>query len=212
MKRYLVCLTAGLAVLSVPFRTADAQRSTDISISRGAFAIAPYAGYLLSQHFFDGPLGTSLNVQSAPVYGLQIGLPLAPNASIVASAGYAVGDLDAGLPIIGGISVGETSTTAYDLSVELRLATPASRMVPVFQVGGGALRREVTVAGISAATTDFQVSGGIGADIPLSSNLSMRLMAKDYYGKADFGSVGALNARTGDLHTVALTGGIRFTF
>jgi hypothetical protein len=37
-------------------------------------------------------------------------------------------------------------------------------------------------------------------------------MAKDHYGKADFGSLGELRARTKDIHSLALTGGIRFAF
>jgi hypothetical protein len=85
-------------------------------------------------------------------------------------------------------------------------------VMPLVQFGGGATRRAVTVAGVSASTTDFQVSGGIGADIPLTTNLALRVLVKDHYGKADFGSVGTLNARTNDLHAVALTGGIRIAF
>lgn len=68
------------------------------------------------------------------------------------------------------------------------------------------------VAGGSSSTTDFQVSGGIGADFPISSNIGLRVMAKDYYGRADFGSIGSLEARTDDLHAVAFTGGLRIEF
>jgi hypothetical protein len=64
--------------------SAEAQRTSNISISRGEFAVTPFGGYLLSQRFVDGPLGTSLNVASAPMYGVQASLPLAPSASIIA--------------------------------------------------------------------------------------------------------------------------------
>ena len=84
--------------------------------------------------------------------------------------------------------------------------------MPFVQLGGGAIRREVSVAGITGTTTDFQVSGGVGADIPIAGNFELRLLAKDHYGKADFGAVGELQARTKDIHTLALTGGVRFTF
>ncbi len=210
-------LMAGvLGALAIGAQSAQAQleRPNTISIDRGEFAVAPYAGYLLSQSFFEGPLNSKLTIQSAPLYGVQASLPLAPGAALVGGIAYASGDLKAGLPIIGGISVGNTSTTLFDASVELRLHSfsQAGRFIPVLELGGGAIHRTVTVAGLDAKTTDFQVSGGIGADMPLTSNLSLRLMAKDHYGKADFGSFAGLSAKTDDLHTVALMGGVRIAF
>ena len=209
-------LASAIAVLTVSSAAhAQRSRSTPISVNRGSFAVAPYAGYLVSQSFFDGPLGTSLGVQGATVYGVQLSMPLAPTASIVGSVGYSNGDFEAGLPIVGGISIGSANTLLLDAAVELRLAGgPGSRMVmvPVFQLGGGAIRREVTIIGITADATDFHVSGALGADIPFSSNIALRVMAKDHYGPADFGSVADLHARTGDFHTVSLTGGLRIAF
>ncbi len=194
--------------------TAEAQsRSSAISVNRGSFAIAPFAGYLVNQNFFDGPLNTSLGIQGSPVYGAQMSMPLAPGASIVGTVGYASGDLEAGIPIVGGVSIGSTNTLLLDASVELRLEGGArNRFVPVFQLGGGAVRREVTILGVTADALDFQVSGGLGADLPIASNIALRLMAKDHYGKADFGSVGPLEARTEDLHTIALVTGLRIAF
>ena len=55
--------TVGTVAVLVMTSPADAQRrSSELSISRGEFAVAPFGGYLLSQRFIDGPLGTSLNV------------------------------------------------------------------------------------------------------------------------------------------------------
>lgn len=210
-------LPSALAVLALALsvQQANAQRpvrSSAISVTRGNFAVAPYAGYLVSQTFFEGPLNTKLSVQSSPLYGVQVSLPLAPSASLIGGIAHASGDLDAGLPIIGGISVGTTATTLMDASVELRLESFRASFIPVLQLGGGATHRKVTVAGVDASTTDFQVSGGLGADFPLSRTLSLRILAKDYYGKADFGSLGPLTAKTEDLHAVALTGGLRIAF
>jgi hypothetical protein len=194
--------------------SAEAQsRSSAISVNRGSFAIAPYAGYLVAQNFFDGPLNTTLGITSSPVYGAQVSMPLAPTASIVGTVGYGSGDLEAGIPIVGGVSIGSTNTLLLDASVELRLeSSQRNRFVPVFQLGGGMIRREVSILGVTADATDFQVSGAVGADLPLASNISLRLLAKDHYGKADFGTVGPLEAKTNDLHTVALTGGVRISF
>lgn len=213
MMRSTIFTASALAALTfVGVAEAQLPRSSAISVNRGSYAIAPYAGYLVSQTFFDGPLNTSLGIQSAPVYGAQVSMPLAPTASIVGTIGYGSGDFEAGIPIIGGISIGKSNTLLLDAAVELRLEGPRRGFVPVFQLGGGAIRREVTILGITADATDFQVSGAVGGDMPLSSNIALRLMAKDYYGKADFGSVGELEAKTNDLHTVTLTGGLRIAF
>ncbi len=202
----------GTGVLAVLAFAGVAEAQSPISVNRGNFAITPYAGYLVSQSFFTGPLNSALTIQSSPMFGAQVSLPLAPTASIVGTVGYGSGDLEAGIPIIGGVSLGKTNTLLLDASVELRLENSRSRIVPVFQLGGGAVRREVTLLGVTADATDFQVSGAIGVDMPLASNIGLRLMAKDHYGKADFGSVGPLEAKTNDLHTVALTGGVRIAF
>lgn len=213
--RSTTIMAGALTALVLGSTAAQAQRvprSSTIAVNRGDFAIAPYGGYLVSQTFFEGPIGTELNVQSAPLFGVQASLPLAPGASLVGSIAHASGDLDIGVPILGGVAVGTGSTTLFDASVELRMGSERSRFLPVVQLGGGAIQRKVTVAGVDADATDFQVSGALGADFPVTSNLSVRVMAKDHWGKADFGSVGPLSAKSDDLHAVALMGGVRFTF
>ncbi len=210
-----VTLLAALAVSANDLRAQGPRRSSPITVTRGSFTVAPFAGYLISQDFVDGPLNTSLGSVSAPLYGVQASLPLAPGASLIGSIGYSSGDLEVGLPVLGGISVGNSNAWLFDASTELRLdswAEQGKRVIPLVQLGGGALRREVTVAGVSAHSTDFMVSGGVGVDVPVSSSMAIRLLAKDHYGKADFGSLGSLEAKTNDLHTVALSAGLRIAF
>jgi hypothetical protein len=212
MRPTILLASAVTALTITSAAAAQGPRSTPISVNRGLFAVAPHAGYLINQSFFDGPLNTTLGIQGSTLYGVQVSMPLAPTASLVGTLGYATGDFEAGIPIVGGISLGSSSTLLLDAAVELRLEKQGSRMIPVFQLGGGAIRREVTVLGFTADATDFQVSGGVGADIPITSNIAMRLMAKDYFGPVDFGNVGDLEVRSGDFHTVALTGGLRIAF
>ena len=211
---YLTAALFGAVVLSAGEAAAQ-TRSSPIIVTRGEFSVAPFGGYLVSQAFVEGPLNSSLGVVSSPVYGVQASLPLAPGASLVGSLGYSSGDLEVGVPILGGIGIGSSSTWMFDASVELRLDSwqaQGKRFVPLAQLGGGAFRREVTVAGMSAQTTDFMVSGGVGADFPITNNVAVRVMGKDHYGKADFGTVGPLNAKTNDFHTLALTAGLRIAF
>jgi hypothetical protein len=209
---FLLASTLAALIIAAPASAQTRGRTSTISVSRGSLAVEPYGGYLLSQRLFDGPINSALSVTSAPLYGARVSFPLAPNASLIGGIAYASGDLEAGLPIIGGISFGSAATTLFDAGVEMRFAKEQASMIPIVQLGGGAIHRKVTVAGVSAGTTDFQVSGGLGVDIPVSSSLAFRLMAKDHFGKADFGSLGPLTARTGDLHAVTLTGGVRIAF
>lgn len=192
-----------------------AQKSTPISVTRGEFSVSPYGGYLISQEFFEGPLNTTLGVNAAPVYGLQGSLPLSPAGSLVGTVGYAAGDLEVGLPILGGIDLGNSSTWLFDLSVELR-GSPGmlglGRIVPLAQLGGGAVHRRLSVYGLDAKSTDFTVSAGVGADLPITSNIAIRLLARDYLGKADFGTLGPLVAKTQDIHAVTLSTGLRIGF
>jgi hypothetical protein len=210
MLRFALPAATLLTAMAMTAAGAEAQRESVITISRGSFAVVPYGGYLLTQPFLEGPVSTSLGSVSAPLYGVQASLPLAPAASLVAGIGYASGDLEVGVPLLGGISIGSSNALLMDASVELRASV--GQFMPFVQLGGGAIRREVTVVGITGSTTDFQVSGGVGADVPIAGNFAFRLLAKDHYGKADFGSVGGVQARTKDIHSLALTGGVRFTF
>jgi hypothetical protein len=213
--RSALVVVAGLGATLLAASAAHAQRGTSspIVITRGEFAIAPFAGYLVSQSFIEGPLNTRLGSVNAPLFGVQASLPLAPSAALIGTIGYSSGDLEVGAPIIGGVSVGESDTWVFDASVELRAPNfGMGRFVPFAHLGGGALHRRLGVLGFSADATDFMVSGGVGADIPLSSSMAIRLMAKDHYGKADFGNLGSLEAKTDDLHTLALSAGLRIAF
>ncbi len=183
--------------------------------NRGAFGIIPFAGYLISESMVEGPLGSSLGASEAPVFGGQLSLPLASWVSLVGTVGYASGDLEAGVPIVGGVSVGGSQTWLMDGALELRpgaWADQGYRVIPVLHVGAGAINRQLTVAGIGAESTDFAASAGLGVDIPLVAGSSIRLMAKDHYGKVDFGTLGSFNARTDEFHTLSLSAGLRFAF
>lgn len=216
MRTMIVGATVVGALLAV-VGTGHAQRRTEsaITVNRGSFAIAPFGGYLVGENFVEGPLNTSLGGVAAPLYGAQLSMPLAGGVSLVGTAGYSSGDLEVGVPLLGGLSIGDNRTMLFDASVELRPDSweeSGKRLIPIVQFGGGALHRELSVMGVTAKSTDFVVSGGLGADLPLGSNLAIRIMAKDYYGKADFGSVGPLTAKTKDLHTLGLSAGLRFSF
>jgi hypothetical protein len=223
MRYSIVCILAAATAASTIAAPASAQRrraptrrsESAITINRGTASIQPFAGYLITPSFFNGPLNTTLGTSGAALYGVAASLPLAPNASIVGTAGYSSGSLRVGIPFLGGYDFGKSSTWVFDGSVELRannMNAGGMRIVPFAQLGGGALRREVGISGLATHATNFTVSGGVGFNIPLSKNSDISILAKDYYGKADFGSVGSLDVTTKDINTIGLTGGIRIGF
>ncbi len=201
---------AGLA-LAAP---AQAQGgSSSIYVKRGETAIIPYAGYMITTSFAKGPLSSSLGSANGAIYGAQLALPLAPNASLVGGIGYSNGDLRAGLPIIGGINVGTAKAYIYEGDLELRGSQGKQGMTmgftPFLQVGAGAIHRNLSAIGLQATSTDFAMNGGVGADFAVSPGFTLRLMAKDYIGKATFNSD---LAQTNTLNNITLNAGVRFSF
>ena len=220
--RYSLVCTLSIVLAAASLSPVEAQRGrrpprreSAITVSRGSAAIVPFAGYLITPAFFEGPLNTTLGSSGAPLYGAALSVPLAPAASIVGTAGYSRGNLRVGLPFVGGYDFGTSSTWVFDAAVELRadnMAQGGGRFVPFAQLGGGALRREVGISGVKTHSTDFTVSAGLGFNIPLSGSSGIQVLAKDYYGKADFGSIGSIDVKTDDMHTIGLSGGIRIGF
>ena len=90
-----------LALLAAP---AGAQRARNNRFREASLSISPYAGYMTFGQLADGPLNTSLKSAAAPVYGLQLNLPLGASLSIVGNVAYTEPDLSVGIPILGDIS------------------------------------------------------------------------------------------------------------
>lgn len=210
MLRHTLAVSALMAGLALTPADIHAQTGARGAVGGGGFAVVPYGGYLISESFIEGPLDTSLGAVSAPLFGVQASVPLAAAVSLIGSVGYASGNLEVGVPLLGGFSFGASNALLMDAGVEL--SAPRGALRPILQLGAGAIRREVSVAGLSTTTTDMHVTGGIGADVPLAAGVALRLMAKDHYGKADFGSIGDFSASTRELHNVVLSGGLHISF
>jgi len=206
---------AGLAAAVLAVATpAQAQRgSNTIIVKRGEFSISPYAGYVFTSKFANGPFGTSIGSANGALYGVQAGLPLSPNASLVGGFAYSSADLRVGVPILGGVNIGTSKAYLYEGDLELRASQLknglASGFTPFLQVGAGAIHRNVSM-GVEATSTDFAVNGGVGADFAITPTFMLRLMAKDYIGKASFDNSDLLTTNT--LNNIALNAGVRLTF
>src|ERR1043166_2807459 len=154
-----------------------------------AFELTPYAGYMIFGDYLKGPLGTSISNAPGAIYGVQLGMKIYPNVSLIGNLGYSSSDVTAGVPFLGGYSIAHSSTLLYDggLQLDLPLTTASGfALKPFAQVGAGAMRYNISEAIVNTSATNFAANFGVGADLALGQSMGLRLMAKDYVGKFDF--------------------------
>jgi hypothetical protein len=184
------------------------------STARTSLEISPYAGLMVFGNLVKGPLGTSLGTSSGAVYGAQLGVDLTPSVSVIGHIGRASGDLEVGLPIIGGIPIATTTAMIYDGAVKLSLPMTTRAglaFAPFMQAGGGAMHLELARGSISTDATNLVLSAGAGADVALSPSVGLRFMAKDYVGKFDFKEASGFDISGERAHNWALSAGIKLT-
>ena len=199
----------GLALAGAPLRAQQTSRAP-------AFEFAPYAGYMLFGDMLKGPLGTSLSNANGMVYGAQLGIALSKNVALVGNVAHSNANLRVGLPILGGISLANSSVWLYDGGLQLSMPLGTTRglpLTPFAQVGAGALHYTVEKSIVRANASNFAFNAGLGADLALAPNVGLRLMAKDYVGKFDFKEATGLGVGDGKLsHNIALSAGVKVAF
>lgn len=200
---------AALAAISGFASDAYAQKP---SIAR----ITPYVGYLTFGDYVQGPIGTRLTNQSAPVYGVQLGLDLTPNVALVGNVGYANSKVRVGVPIIGGVNVGDSNVLLYDAGLQLRLPALSGLggggLTPFLEGGAGAIRYDVRTGPLTTNATNFAANFGGGVDLQLSRSLGLRAQVKDYVGKFDFREASSFNVNSRVAHNVAFSLGVNLGF
>lgn len=215
MRSRLFTTVLALAAFAAFAGPAAAQQQQPAAARGTALELTPYAGYMVFGKFLEGPLGTSIGNQAGPLYGAQLGLGLTKNLSLVGNAAYAKSDVQIGVPILGGLSVGESEVLLYDAGLQYRFDTPlASGLRPFVQLGAGAIRYDVNAASIvNLKATNAALNGGIGFDYQVSPNFAIRALAKDYVGKFDFKEATSLDLVDGKVaHNFALTLGVKLGF
>jgi hypothetical protein len=180
-----------------------------------AFELTPYAGYMIFGDYLKGPLGTSISNAPGAIYGVQLGMKLMPNVSLIGNLGYTSSDVTAGVPFLGGYSIAHSSTLLYDGGIQLDLPiTTASglSLKPFAQAGVGAMRYNISESIVQTNATNLAGNIGLGADLALGNAVGVRLMAKDYFGKFNFQDATTLDVQSQMAHNWALTAGLRLNF
>ena len=211
---FLVTLRSAVAVATLA-TAAHAQSRVTTLQSGKAFDFTPYVGYMVFGAYMSGPFGTSLSNAPAPVYGVQLGMRLAPNISVVGNVAAASSDIKAGIPILGGLSVAESNMLIYDGGLQLdvpELTMSGTTFKPFIQAGAGAIRYDISQSFLSTTATNFAANIGVGADVAIGRNMGVRLMAKDYIGKFDFKDATFLDFEANTANNLAFSAGLRLSF
>jgi hypothetical protein len=204
-------LFAVVAIVAAPLASIVAQAPNSGTVLH----VSPYVGYMVFGSFLNGPLGTTLTNKAGMLYGTQVGLSLAPNISLVGNFGYTTGNLEVGVPIIGGVSVGTSSTMIYDADLEYNLGTSkagATAFSPFVQAGVGAMKYDVSASVLTTHATNLAGNFGVGADFAVGRGVAIRVLAKDYIGKFDFKDATGFGIDANTAHNIGLTAGLRFDF
>ena len=210
-RKLLAAAAAIGALLILAASPAAAQRAT----GGAGVHVAPYAGYLITGSIFEGPFGTRIGSANGPIVGAQLGLDLTPAVAIVGNVGYSSGDLEIGVPVIGGIGVGTSSMWLYDGALQLSVPLQASGGMgirPFIQGGAGAITQRVSasIAGTDATSFAWNVGGGV--DLQFSRNVGLRLMAKDYIGRFDTREAIGFDVDNDYTHNWGITVGLKLGF
>ena len=200
----VVVALLGLSVLVAP--RAKAQPGV------GAI-LTPFAGYLITGNWYDGPIGTNLSTTNAPMVGGQASIPLTKGLALVGSLAYASGDLRIGLPLLSGVNVGTVKTWLYDAGLELGgLPAKKTGLAPFVQVGIGGLTNDIKNSLFDVRASNMTYTGGVGLDLGLVERFAFRAQAKNWVSRFDSENAVGFRAEGNLTHNWALTAGIKLTF
>ncbi|MGZ8379118.1 MAG: outer membrane beta-barrel protein [Gemmatirosa sp.] len=205
--RLLPAVAGVLLATPLVAQTGRATPNTHPSIAE----VTPYAGVIMFGNYLDGPLGTSVRSRPAPIGGAQISLGIAPNLSLTGNVGYTRGDLEVGLPILGGVDVGSANSWVYDAGLEYRLPA-SSTLTPFVQAGAGAITTRLSGGPLTTTSTNLAGNVGAGVDLAFGRSTALRIGVRDYIAKWRSEEVLGVRASGDVSHNFAASAGLRFSF
>ncbi len=177
--------------------------------------ITPYVGYITFGDYVDGPIGTSISNDGAVLYGVALGLDVAPQLALVGNLGYTQSDVKVRIPIVGGVSIASSKILLYDAGLQYRFGKPTALgtgAIPFIEGGLGAIRYELSKGPLTTNTTNFAGNIGGGLDVQVNPTIGVRGAVKDYIGKFDFKEATAFSLESKVAHNVAFTLGLTLSF
>lgn len=202
----MVGALTGLALVAGPLQAQQPKPSIKLT---------PYVGYMSFGSLASGPLGSRLTNGTGAVYGGQLSIPFTRSLGLYGNVAYSQPGLEVGIPILGGVSIGQSSVLMYDAGIQLSapLGSPFTRQItPFVQAGVGGMRYSLQVSPVHVKATNVAYNVGVGADIPVASSVGIRLMAKDYIGKFDASDVVGIDVNTKMTHNLAASIGVSLGF
>lgn len=200
-----------LALAVVPSLTPVALLSGQ-GLGQGG-SLTPYAGYLVTGNYLEGPVGTNLSTVNTPVVGVQLAIPLVAGLSLTGGLGYANGNVRVGLPVLGGVNVGRNELWLYDAGLELGgLSWGRTGLAPFVQAGVGGMTNNIRNRFLDLQSTNLVYTGGVGVDVGVSRQVALRVQAKDYIGRFDTQEAVGLGSRGALTHNWALSAGLKLSF
>jgi hypothetical protein len=213
MRSPSITIAAALLVVASSFASAQSRGSS--SVGNTVFEATPYVGYMFFGDYLSGPLGTSVTNAPAPLIGAQLGMKLAPNLSLIGNVATGSSDIQAGIPILGGVSIAQSRVQMFDAGLELALPLASmygTALTPFIQAGAGAMRYDITQSFITTSSTNFAANVGLGADVSVGSGVGVRIMARDYIGQFDMQQATYVDMATNTTQSFAFSAGLRFSF
>jgi hypothetical protein len=209
--RFVRAALVGTAAIAVAASPALAQRRSTPTVAR----VTPYVGYITFGDYISGPIGTRISNESSAMFGVQLGLDLTRNVTLVGNLGYTDSNIRVGIPIIGGVSIANSKILLYDGGLQYHLPTLGSLgtgISPFVEAGAGAIRYEVRSGPLKTNATNFAANFGGGLDLQLNRSLGIRAQAKDYVAKFDFKEATGFGLESKVAHNWAFSVGLNLGF
>ena len=214
MKKLFVS-AALVAAVAAPLA---AQRSV-VTNEPSIFSVTPYVGYMAFGDHFETTNGAEFTNDNGAIYGLQLGIDMTPNLSLVGHFGYSKSNWEFEFTGPSESHAGDVGVWLYDGNLQFKIpfAAGAGTFSPFAQAGVGAIKFSTEQDDFNSdGATNVAFNAGLGADFNVGA-LGLRFMAKDYISSFkwdEFENANDLNdlQDAGTSHNFAFTLGIKLGF